>query len=276
MVSYQPANLKGGPSGKARKLNYNCSLAVDTAEGVISHVQADFADCRDSQSLPDITLKLRQRLAHNEVRLEEILADTGYPNGSNYALLEGWNNTGWIPVFGKYKPQIDGFPYDPVADQFRCAAGKILPFKNFDSQADGGLLKIYRAAYQDCQQCPLKPTCISNSKCRQITRTAYDAFYRRALDRQQSRRGKRMKRLRQQTVEPVLGSLVEYTGLRKINVRGKAGAHKVMLMAAVAFNLKKYMKFTTKFTLNQAIALKVEWSLTSQGPFIGFTTLFLN
>ena len=28
--------------GKARKLNYNCSLAVDTAEGIISHVQADF------------------------------------------------------------------------------------------------------------------------------------------------------------------------------------------------------------------------------------------
>jgi len=30
--------------GKARKLNYHCSMAVDTAEGVISHIQADFAD----------------------------------------------------------------------------------------------------------------------------------------------------------------------------------------------------------------------------------------
>ncbi|SFE97242.1 Transposase DDE domain-containing protein [Spirosoma endophyticum] len=68
-----------------------------------------------------------------------------------------------------------------------------------------------------------------------------------------------MKRLRQRTVEPVLCSLVEYNGLRKINVRGKAGAHKVMLMAATAFNLKKYMKFTTKSTLSQAIALRVEW-----------------
>nr|WP_157816110.1 hypothetical protein [Spirosoma pollinicola] len=38
--------------GKARKLNYHCSLAVDTAEGVISHVQADSADGRDSQCLP--------------------------------------------------------------------------------------------------------------------------------------------------------------------------------------------------------------------------------
>ncbi|RYE23782.1 MAG: transposase, partial [Sphingobacteriaceae bacterium] len=34
--------------GKARKLNYHCSMAVDSAEGVISHIQADFADKRDS------------------------------------------------------------------------------------------------------------------------------------------------------------------------------------------------------------------------------------
>ena len=262
--------------GKARKLNYHCSLAVDTAEGVISHVQADFADGRDSQYLPDIALKLQQRLGRNQMRLEEILADTGYSNGSNYALLERWKITGWIPVFGHYKPQIEGFPYDLDGDYFTCSAGKRLPFKTFDTHADGGWLKIYRADYQDCKQCPLKPSCVPKSQCRQITRTAYDAFYRRAWERQQSRRGKRMKRLRQRTVEPVLGSLVEYYGLRKINVRGKAGAHKVMLMAAVAFNLKKYMKFTTQSIVSRAKALKVEWSLASKDTFAGFAVLFFN
>ncbi|GAB3716224.1 hypothetical protein GCM10027592_57310 [Spirosoma flavus] len=69
---------------------------------------------------------------------------------------------------------------------------------------------------------------------------------------------------------------MDYYGLRKINVRGKAGAHKVMLMAAVAFNLKKYMKFTTKSTVSQALALKVEWSLACQDNFLGFAVLFLN
>jgi hypothetical protein len=34
--------------GKARKLNYHCSMSVKAAEGVISHIQADFADSRDS------------------------------------------------------------------------------------------------------------------------------------------------------------------------------------------------------------------------------------
>jgi hypothetical protein len=36
--------------------------------------------------------------------------------------------------------------------------------------------------------------------------------------------------------------LTHYYGLRKIGVLVKAGAHKVMLMAAIAFNLKKYLK----------------------------------
>jgi len=43
-------------------------------------------------------------------------------------------------------------------------------------------------------------------------------------------------------VEPVFGSLTQFYGLRKIGVLGKAGAQKVMLMAAIAFNLKKYLK----------------------------------
>lgn len=51
-----------------------------------------------------------------------------------------------------------------------------------------------------------------------------------------------MKRVRQSTVEPVFGSLVHYYGLNKINVLGKAAAHKVMLMAATCFNLNKYLK----------------------------------
>ncbi|MBR8841165.1 MAG: IS1182 family transposase [Stigonema ocellatum SAG 48.90 = DSM 106950] len=276
---YSPADPDARISikpGKARKLNYHCSLAVDTAEGIISHVQADFADGRDSQNLPDITLKLQQRLANNELCLEEILADSGYSNGANYALLEQWNITGWIPVFGQYKPQIEGFPYAPESDRFICSQGKHLMFKTFDKTADGGWLKVYRADYKDCQQCPLKSTCVPKSQCRQIIRTAYDPFYRRALERQQSRRGKRMARLRHQTVEPVLGSLVDYYGLRKVNVRGKTGVHKVMLMAAVGYNLKKYMKFTIKSTVSQAIALKVEWSLASGATLLSFPRLFLN
>jgi transposase len=228
--------------GKARKLNYRCSMAVDTAEGVISHVQADFADGRDSQYLPAITLGLQNRLKESELVMSDILADTGYSNGSNYSFLEQKGVTGWVPVFGMFKSVVPGFTYNNDKDEYTCSAGKPLPFKGFDHSADGRLLKNYWAASKDCNSCPLKSSCVPNIPCRKITRTPYDEQYLKAYSRQQSKRGRQMKKLRQSTVEPVFGSLTQYYGLSKISVLGKAGAHKVMLLAAVAFNLKKYLK----------------------------------
>ncbi|RZK33518.1 MAG: IS1182 family transposase, partial [Hymenobacter sp.] len=228
--------------GKARKLNYRCSMAVDTAEGVISHVQADFADGRDSQYLPHISNQLQNRLNDNELMMTDLLADTGYSNGSNYSFLEQKGVTGWVPVFGMFKPIVPGFTYSKENDEYTCMAGKPLPFKGFDHTADGRLLKNYWAASKDCNSCNLKSSCVPNIPCRKITRTPYDEHYQRAYSRQQSKRGKQMKKIRQSTVEPVFGSLTQYYGLNKIGVLGKAGAHKVMLLAAIAFNLKKYLK----------------------------------
>ncbi|MEO1547523.1 MAG: IS1182 family transposase, partial [Bacteroidota bacterium] len=228
--------------GKARKLNYCCSMAVDTAEGVISHIQADFADGRDSQYLKDIGAKVQNRLGRNELIMTDLLADTGYSNGSNYDFLEKRKVTGWIPVFGKYKPKIEGFPYDRERDEYRCPMDRPLPFKGFSTNKYGTVLKNYWAAPRDCKACPMKPQCAPKKRCKSITRTIYDEPYLRAYARQHSERGRQMKRLRQSTVEPVFGSLTQFYGLRKIGVLGKAGAHKVMLMAAIAFNLKKYLK----------------------------------
>ncbi len=228
--------------GKARKLNYHCSMAVDTAEGVISHIQADFADGRDSQYLTDISLQVQDRLRKNELILTDLLADAGYSNGSNYHFLEQRKVTGWIPVFGKYKPKIEGFPYNKEKDEYSCPMNMPLPFKAFRTNRDGSVLKCYWAAPKDCKACPMKSQCVPKTKCKKITRTIYDEQYLRAYGRQHSEKGKRMKVLRQSTVEPVFGSLTQFYGLRKIGVLGKAGAHKVMLMAAIAFNLKKYLK----------------------------------
>lgn len=117
-----------------------------------------------------------------------------------------------------------------------------MPFKGFSTNKYGTVLKNYWAAPRDCKACPMKPQCAPKKRCKSITRTIYDEPYLRAYARQHSEKGRQMKRLRQSTVEPVFGSLTQFYGLRKIGVLGKAGAHKVMLMAAIAFNLKKYLK----------------------------------
>ncbi len=70
-----------------------------------------------------------------------------------------------------------------------------------------------------------------------------------------------MKRKRQSTVEPVFGTLTQFMGLRKINTIGIQQANKVMHMAAIAYNLKKYLKFTQKRVKSGVKSLAVKFYL---------------
>ncbi|QNP52700.1 transposase [Hymenobacter qilianensis] len=241
--------------GKARALNYLCSVAVDTARGSISHIQADFGDRRDSTHLPELVPRLQTRLVANELTLRDFVADTGYSNGFNYAFLEQRAITPWIPVFGHYKPAPEGFSYEAAVDAFRCPAGKSLPFRNYATSQDGNWVKNYRAAYQDCQQCPLKMRCTPAAPQQKFVRSAFDAAYRRAWHRQQSRAVQRMRRVRQRTVEPVFGSLLQHYGLRRVGTKSRAAAHKTMLLSAIAYNLKKLLKHRPTQCLSLAVAL---------------------
>jgi hypothetical protein len=64
-----------------------------------------------------------------------------------------------------------------------------------------------------------------------------------------------MKGLRQATVEPVLGTLINFRGLRKINTRGIRQAHKGMLLAATAYNLQKLLRSRIKRRQSAIMAL---------------------
>jgi transposase len=234
------ASISGKP-GKAWALNYLCSLAVDTASGLISYVQADLADSRDSVHLPHLIAQLQAHLTKQQVPLREVLADAGYSKGFNYALLEQRGITPWIPVFGKYKPVVEGFTYEPDRNAYRCPAGKLLPFRNYCTSLAGNWLKNYRAEYRDCQACARKSTCVPSATQKKLMRSPYDAAYLRAWQRQQTRAGQRQqtragqrrRRVRQGTVEPVFGSLLQHYGLRKVNTKGQAAAQKVVFISTV-------------------------------------------
>ncbi|WP_225554732.1 transposase [Sphingobacterium bovistauri] len=55
-----------------------------------------------------------------------------------------------------------------------------------------------------------------------------------------------MVKRRSSTVEPVLGTLINHHNMKRINSRGLAQANKHVLMAALCYNLKKYLKFSRK------------------------------
>src|SRR5215212_9876620 len=68
----------------------------------------------------------------------------------------------------------------------------------------------------------------------------------------------KIRKLRSSTVKPVLGTLVSYLSMRRVNTRGIRQANKCMLMAAVAYNLKKLLKWQHRRIETGVIALTRE------------------
>jgi hypothetical protein len=67
---------------------------------------------------------------------------------------------------------------------------------------------------------------------------------------------KRISKIRSRTVEPVLGTLINFLNMRRINTRGMAQANKHVLMAALCYNLKKLMHFSRPKVKSIAIAMQ--------------------
>ena len=113
-----------------------------------------------------------------------------------------------------------------------------------------------------CKQCSLRSSCLGKSaQEKKFTVTFYREEYERNNKRVHSERDRYMKSKRQSTVEPVFGTLTQYMGLRKINTIGIEQANKVMHLSAMAYNLKKYLKFITKTVKSDAKAMHHLFSL---------------
>lgn len=232
--------------GKARKLNYTSQMAVDISHHVITDIGADYADRKDNQSLEDITIRLRKRLNENGLIWRNVIADTGYSSGENYAFLEREGLVSYIPPHGTYKGGPEDLIYLEEENSWICQSGQLLTFRGTRLNPKGIKENHYATSRRDCKDCPIAEECKGKNAERRIRVTYYREEYERAIKRIKSKRGRRMKGIRQSTVEPVFGTLTQFMGLRKINTRGISNANKVMLMAGTAYNLKKLLKYTTK------------------------------
>ncbi|MEO1010730.1 MAG: transposase [Bacteroidota bacterium] len=163
-----------------------------------------------------------------------------------------------MPPHGTYKGGPDGFRYVKESDHYLCPKGqghtlyqglRRLPHGNQEK-------KEYRARKHVCTGCPLRSECLGKSaQEKKFGVTYYRAEYERNNERVNGSLGRYMKGKRQSTVEPVFGTLTQHMGLRKMNTIGLAQANKCMHLSAMAYNLKKYLKFGQKHTKSGASAL---------------------
>jgi len=155
-----------------------------------------------------------------------------------------------------YKLSREGFIYDEVNDRYTCKRGVHLPFKKLTTTSLGYKMKVYRSSARDCGPCPLRSVCIGKSDFKKIDDSIDKPYYDRMHARLESVNRNKIKKIRSSTVEPVPGTLVNYLSMGRVNTRGIGQANKCMLMAAVAYNLKKLMKWNEQKRKTAVMGLK--------------------
>jgi hypothetical protein len=247
--------------GKARQMNYYAQIAVDDAHHVITGAVADFADKRDSECLPFILNHVISNLAQDGITATQITADTGYSSGEVLEYCNQKNIDAYIPNFGQYKNEREGFIYNKEKDQYECTRGNkaILPLKKTGANSKGYVMKVYRSSETVCKNCPLRKTCIGEkTKFKKIDNSIYKPLYDAMHVKLQTLYAKRILKKRSSTVEPVLGTMLNFMKLKRVNARGIKQAMKHVLMSALTYNLKKYMHFINKIRTSVSLALNFQ------------------
>jgi transposase len=242
--------------GKTTALNFLGQVSVDTATHMITHVQAFSADKRDSECLAAVLTQVKHTLLENDIALQEIVADTGYSSANALKALQASGVTGYIPNRGQFNFERDGFIFDVEGDYYQCRTGKKLTYRKTDLTA-GYLMKYYSVSRKECAGCTWSHECSAYHKKTTVIRETIDKPYYDIMHiRMQTRKAKILMKLRQSTVEPVIGTLVNYLGIKRVNTKGLIQANKCITMAAVAYNLKKMLKYRPKLVQSRLNMLK--------------------
>ena len=243
--------------GKARQLNYSGQLAVDDAHHVITGACASTSGSKDSVIFPEIMNQTLENLSLNQMQTEEVLADAGYSSGESLKYCKERGINAYIPNFGQYKPEREGFEFvkgeSEEEDYYRCTQKggnhAVLPFKRILTDSKGYRKKSYRSSERACSDCPLRAECCGKvTKFKKIEDSIHKPLYDEMHEklRRDPNYTRFLTKRRSSRVEPVLGTLINHHNMKRINSRGMSQANKHVLMAALTYNLKKYLKFITR------------------------------
>jgi hypothetical protein len=118
---------------------------------------------------------------------------------------------------------------------------------------NGHLRKEYRSSTANCISCALKSVCIGKNSTKKITDVVGKSYYDQMHEKLQTKYAKQLSKVRKSTVEPVLGTLINFHSMKRVNSRGIEQASKHVIMAALCYNLKKYMKFVQRVVKTKAM-----------------------
>ncbi len=190
----------------------------------------------------------------------EVVADAKYGTYANYRALEEDGIRASIPPhLGRGKQRaVPGelFVYDPAGDRFVCPEGQVLRRQGTSCSARPGGGIIYRASPKTCGACPRRAACCGSAKARTITRPDDSGLYDRTRAYRRTAHARRSIRLRKCWAETVMAEAKERHGLRRAQYRGRATVRMQAFGAAIAYNIKKLVRWHGRRPQEPALALR--------------------
>jgi len=245
-----PESVFGLDKEKVYRPLYNVQTVSDLAtDFVLSY--GVFAQHSDSGTLQPMMNKIHE----SGLRIEDLLADAGYPVGEDLEFCETFNITLYAPwqenssTAKKKKlstePRIekDEFQWDDARKVYVCPEGKDLSYshKKTRQRANGEtiLFDVYRASPSDCTECPLQARCTTvPKKGRTVRRDPYQEEIDRLRTRMQTEEAKSLYKQRGQTIERVFADFKEHRNLRRFRGRGLSRARTQLGLTVLGHNLR--------------------------------------
>ncbi|MEM7671335.1 MAG: IS1182 family transposase [Pseudomonadota bacterium] len=229
-------SLKDGPG----RFSYETNYLIDDRHGIIMDVEATPA--RLSQEIVAAKAMLTRSRGRVGFTPKTLGADKSYGTGPFLAWLVAHDVEPHVPVLDR-KRQTDGkitrdaFQYDADRDRYICPQGHGMALTGI--QAPTGV-KQYKAPAKACQNCPIRPSC-TDGRQRSVSRLIHEEVREKvqALATTEAFAETRRKRKK---VEMLFAHLKRNMGLRRLRLRGLAGAAEEFLLAATAQNLRRLVK----------------------------------
>ena len=222
--------MRSGRDGMV--LGYNVQTAVEADTGLIVHHEVT-QDAGDNRQLLPMAKKASAVLGQDELT---VLADAGYSNGEQQAILEENGVTAnvprrVVPNSNKSFYQKADFEYDNVRNEYQCPAGQVLRYTGDDKQR-----KLHHYTRSGCNQCALQTQCTYADR-RTVTRHFHEDAFERSEARLKADPALMTRRMA--IVERPFAVLKQAMALRRFVCRGMAGVQTEMAIAVTGYNLKQ-------------------------------------
>lgn len=252
--------------------NYTGVLAVDSAHGIILDTQILGGNDEPSTVLPAVE-NIQESFGQKPT---QIAADSGFNSGPNLTALEERQIEPLMPARQEFDanpalrheasqpvPEKDRaalpmnpqnkildkstFLYDAVKDQYVCPMGQVLfrvKDKPYDRHGVKGTYQMYECAPSSCTDCPLAKRCLPpKAASRRVSRDEHEAARERMAARMKTVEGRKQYKRRAWSAETPFAVMKSTMNFRRFLLRGLTKAGLELQWTALAYNLRKIMRF---------------------------------